>query len=112
MLLPPLLRSLEARRLPSRAPPPALAPEAAAVGALEDRRLLATFVVNNPTDTPVTGQTDLRQAIGQANSTGGPKRLPSTRPSSPRPQTITLTGGQLELSDTSGTRRSRARRRA
>ena len=39
--------------------------------ALEDRRLLSTIVVNNPTDTPVAGQTDLRQAIVQANTTGG-----------------------------------------
>jgi len=39
--------------------------------ALEDRRLLSTIVVNNPTDTPVTGEIDLRQAIVQANSNGG-----------------------------------------
>ena len=32
--------------------------------ALEDRQLLSTFTVNNPTDTPVVGQIDLRQAIG------------------------------------------------
>ena len=36
--------------------------------ALEDRRLLSTIVVNNPTDTPVAGLTDLRQAIDQANT--------------------------------------------
>jgi hypothetical protein len=35
--------------------------------ALEDRRLLSTIVVNNPTDTPVVGQIDLRQAIALAN---------------------------------------------
>ena len=35
---------------------------------LEDRQLLSTFIVNNPTDTPVTGQTDLRQAIVQATT--------------------------------------------
>ena len=39
--------------------------------ALEDRRLLSTIVVNNPTDTPAVGQTDLRQAIVQANTNGG-----------------------------------------
>ena len=39
--------------------------------ALEDRRLLSTIVVNNPTDTPVPGQTDLRQAIDQANTARG-----------------------------------------
>ena len=35
---------------------------------LEDRQLLSSFIVNNPTDTPVTGQTDLRQAIVQATT--------------------------------------------
>jgi hypothetical protein len=39
--------------------------------ALEGRTLLSTIVVNNPTDTPVTGLTDLRQAIAQANKDGG-----------------------------------------
>ena len=39
--------------------------------ALEDRRLLSTIVVNNPTDTPDTGQIDLRQAIVQANTSRG-----------------------------------------
>src|SRR5262249_29237922 len=38
---------------------------------LEDRRMLSTIVVNNPTDTPVTGQIDLRQAIALANANGG-----------------------------------------
>ena len=72
--------------------------------ALEDRRLLSTFiVVNNPTDTPVTGETDLRQAIGQANSTGGAETITFDPTVFASPQTITLTGGQLELSDTSGT---------
>ena len=47
--------------------------------ALEDRSLLSTIVVNNPTDTPVAGQTDLRQAIAQANTTGGTRRSPSTK---------------------------------
>ena len=62
--------------------------------ALEDRRLLSTIVVNNPTDTPVVGQIDLRQAVALANTNGGdetitfdstvfkrPRRSPSTRPS-------------------------------
>ena len=39
--------------------------------ALEERALLSTFTVNNPTDTPVAGETDLRQAIALANSTSG-----------------------------------------
>jgi hypothetical protein len=33
---------------------------------LEDRTLLTAIVVNNPTDTPVAGQIDLREAITQA----------------------------------------------
>jgi hypothetical protein len=38
---------------------------------LEDRRLLSTIVVNDPTPMRVPGQTDLRQAIDQANTAGG-----------------------------------------
>ena len=71
--------------------------------ALEDRRLLSTIVVNNPTDTPVAGQTDLRQAIGQANSNGGVETITFDKTVFKTPQTITLNGTQLELSDTTGT---------
>ena len=71
--------------------------------ALEDRRLLSTIVVNNPTDTPVVGQIDLRQAIVQANTNGGAETITFDKTVFKTPQTITLTGGQLELSDTSGT---------
>ena len=68
--------------------------------ALEDRRLLATIVVNNPTDTPVTGQTDLPR-----RSRWPPRRLPGadtiTFDSSVfgTPKTITLdpAKGQLTL---------------
>jgi hypothetical protein len=52
--------------------------------ALEERWVPSPIVVTNPTDTPVAGQTDLRQAIAQANATLGPRRSPSTRPYSPR----------------------------
>ena len=68
--------------------------------AMEDRRLLATIVVNNPTDTPVTGQTDLREAIALAHADSGRRhdhlRLGRLRR---RPQTITLdpANGQLTL---------------
>gem|GEM_PF-2612625 len=55
-----------------------------ALEALEDRCVLSTIVVNNPTDTPITGQTDLRQAIVQANTTGGPRRSPLTKRCSTR----------------------------
>jgi len=70
---------------------------------LEDRRLLSTIVVNNPTDTPVTGQTDLREAIVQANTTGGGETIDFDGTVFDTPQTITLSGTQLELSDTTGT---------
>ena len=48
---------------------------AADVVVLEDRRLLSTIVVNNPTDTPVAGEIDLRQAIAQANTNGGDETI-------------------------------------
>src|SRR6516225_357694 len=73
--------------------------------ALEDRRLLSTIVVNNPTDTPVVGQIDLRQAIVLANTNGGAETITFDKTVFKAPQTITLnpTLGQLELSDTTGT---------
>jgi len=71
--------------------------------ALEDRRLLSTIVVNNPTDTPVVGETDLRQAIIQANTSGGAETIVFDKTVFKTPQTITLNGTQLELSDTTGT---------
>ena len=73
--------------------------------ALEDRRLLSTIVVNNPTDTPVVGQIDLRQAIALANTNGGDETITFDKTVFKAPQTITLnpTVGQLKLSDTSGT---------
>ena len=73
--------------------------------ALEDRRLLSTIVVNNPTDTPVKGQIDLRQAIVAANTAGGPETIVFDSTVFKTPQTITLNPalGQLELSDTTGT---------
>ncbi len=69
------------------------------VMALEGRTLLSTIVVNNPTDIPVTGQTDLRQAIAQANSDGGGDTIVFSSLFN-SPHTITLTGGALELSGT------------
>ena len=43
--------------------------------ALEDAASLSTFTVNNPTDSPIAGETDLRQAIGLANTAGGAKTI-------------------------------------
>ena len=71
--------------------------------ALEERKLLSTIVVNNPTDTPVVGQIDLRQAIDQANTNGGAETITFDSDVFATPQTITLGGSQLELGDTSGT---------
>src|SRR3954468_16768604 len=70
--------------------------------ALEERSLLSTIVVNNSTDTPVAGQTDLRQAIIQANTTAGDETIVFDSSVFNTPKTITLTGTQLELSDAGG----------
>jgi hypothetical protein len=66
---------------------------------LEDRRLLSTFTVNNYTDKPVNGETDLRQAIASANSTTGANTIEFA--SGGTAETITLSS-QLTLSSTSG----------
>jgi parallel beta-helix repeat protein len=73
-----------------------------AVVALEDRWVPATFTVNNPTDTSVIGETDLREAIAQANATSGPNTIVFDSTVFATPQTIVLTGSQLELTNTSG----------
>jgi hypothetical protein len=68
------------------------------VTALEGRTLLSTIVVDNPSDVPVTGQIDLRQAIDQANSDGGGDTIKFDSTVFNTPRTVTLTGGQLKLS--------------
>ncbi len=70
--------------------------------ALEGRVVLSTIVVNNPTDTPVTGKIDLRQAIVEANTKGGTETITFDSKVFKTPQTITLTGGELVLSDPNG----------
>ena len=72
---------------------------------LEGRALLSTIVVNNPTDTPVAGETDLRQAIALANTNGGAESITFDKKVFNTPQTINLDPalGQLELSDQTGT---------
>src|SRR5216683_3691475 len=89
----PVTRTI--RKAPHRARP--------ALEALEDRCVPSTIVVNNPTDTPVFGEIDLRQAIVQANTTGGDQTIVFDQTVFSTPQTITLAGTQLELSDTTGT---------
>jgi hypothetical protein len=74
-----------------------------ALEVLEDRWVPSAIVVNNPTDTPVVGKTDLRQAIIQANTTGGPETITFDSTVFNTAKTITLAGTQLELSDTTGT---------
>src|SRR5262245_32934408 len=69
---------------------------------LEDR-WVPSIVVNNPTDTFVAGQIDLRDAIAQANASGGDQTITFDSTVFNTPQTITLDFGQLELSDTTGT---------
>jgi len=83
------------RKAPHRARP--------ALEALEDRWVPSTIVVNNPTDTPVVGEIDLRQAIVQANMNGGNETITFDKTVFKTPQTIPLNGTQLELSDTTGT---------
>ena len=65
---------------------------------LEDRQLLSSIIVNNPTDVPVGGQTDLRQAIVQANTAGGVQAIVFDSTVFSVNRTITLGGTQLELS--------------
>ncbi len=69
--------------------------------ALEDRRLLSTFTVTSTLDNGSVGT--LRWAVGQANSAGGAETIAFDQKVFKTPQKITLTGTQLELTDTTGT---------
>jgi hypothetical protein len=66
------------------------------VMALEGRTLLSTIVVNNLTDTVVPGQTNLRQAITQANTDGGGDTIVFSGVFN-KPQIITLSNRELQL---------------
>jgi hypothetical protein len=68
--------------------------------ALEDR-LLPSFTVNNLLDDGSVGS--LRWAVNQVNSTGGSQTINFDSTVFNTPQTIYLTGTQLELTDTTGT---------
>ncbi len=73
-----------------------------AVEVLEDRWVPAMIMVNNPTDTPVAGKTDLRQAIAQATTTNGDDTITfdaTAFNNFSTPQTITLGGTQLDLTN-------------
>ena len=79
--------------------------------ALEERCVPSTtIVVNNPTDTPIAGETNLRQAIVQANTNGGDQTIVFDKAVFKTPQSISLNGTQLELSDTTGTMTIRGNR--
>src|SRR6516165_5437474 len=69
--------------------------------ALEDRRVPSTFTVNNLLDDGSVGS--LRWAVGQANSNPGNNTINFDKTVFKTPQTITLSGSQLELTDTTGT---------
>jgi hypothetical protein len=82
--------------------PPRKGPRRArlAVEALE-RRLVPTFTVTNLLDDGSVGS--LRWAVGQANMAGGDQSIDFDPTVFATPQTITLSGTQLELTDTTGT---------
>ena len=64
---------------------------------LEGRRLLS-IIVTNPTDTSIPGQTDLRQAIAEANTDAGNSTITFDATVFATPMEIPLTQGELELS--------------
>ena len=70
------------------------------VVALEGRTLLSTFTINSTADDGSTGT--LRWAINQANQNGQANTITFSSLFN-SPQTITLTGGTLELTDTAQT---------
>ena len=72
---------------------------------LEGRALLATFTVNSLGDAGIGSNDsgDLRYCINQANADDQANTIVFDSTVFSTPQTITLTGGQLELKDTGGT---------
>ena len=72
---------------------------------LEDRRLLSTYTVNSTGDSGAGNGLigDLRFCITQANAAGGDETIVFDSTVFKTPQTITLNGTQLGLSDTTGT---------
>jgi hypothetical protein len=71
---------------------------------MERRTLLSTYVVNTTADTPVSGLLDLRQAIAAANSHAGADTVTfsSSVFTTGSLHTITLLGGQISFTDTTG----------
>jgi hypothetical protein len=71
------------------------------VEALEDRSVPSTFTVTSTLDDGSAGS--LRWAVGQASSSAGADTIVFDKGVLSTPQTITLTGGQLELTDAATT---------
>src|SRR5262249_13724438 len=84
---------------PIRKAPPRCRPT---VEVLEERWVPSTIVVNNPTNTPVAGLIDLREALAMANTNVGDDTITFDPTVFNTARTITLGGTQLELTDTTG----------
>jgi hypothetical protein len=69
---------------------------------LEDRQLMSTIVVNNPTDTPVVGEIDLRQAIVMANDDATPQTIAFAPSLAGRTIELTTVGDSSPYSGNSG----------
>ena len=65
--------------------------------------MLSTFTVINTDDNGAGSRPPATRAVGQANATRGADTIAFDSTVFSTPQTITLTGTQLELSDTTGT---------
>ncbi|MFL5328248.1 MAG: hypothetical protein ACJ8C4_04985 [Gemmataceae bacterium] len=65
----------------------------------EERCVPAIYLVDNPTDTSVAGQLNLREAIGLANANAGTDSINFDSNVFNAATTITLTGGPLTLTD-------------
>src|SRR2546421_74094 len=72
-----------------------------AVEALKGRTLLATYTVDSTLD-DVNPQGTLPWAVAQANANGGADAIEFASSVFGTPQTITLSGGQLTLTDRAG----------
>src|SRR5262245_11049382 len=67
--------------------------------ALEDRTLLSTFTVDNTLDDALPTVGTLRWAVGEANSNPGADTIDFDASVFSSPQTVTLTAGELTLTD-------------
>ena len=70
---------------------------------LEDRQLLSTIVVDNPTDTPAVGYTDLREAVTAAAADTTDDTITFDPSVFGTQQTITLTSNAINLTKAAGT---------